>query len=179
MTSHPAISGVDRRRDDFERTLLDRALGRRIPVLGICRGMQLANVCFGGTLIPDIEEAGFPAHRSKGQGTECSHPIVVPTESWLRNISGTENGMVNSSHHQAVGTPGSGLRVAARAADGIIEALEMSEGNREQFFLLVQWHPERMGRSENPFSRRLLEVFFNTMELNNRKHSQLTSQEPG
>jgi putative glutamine amidotransferase len=141
--------------------------------------MQLANVYFGGTLIPDIEEAGFSAHRSKDPETVCSHPIVVGKDSQLRNIVGTENGSVNSSHHQAVGSPGSGLRVAARAADGIIEALELSDGEPEGFFLLVQWHPERMTEPENPFSRRILDIFFSTMELNHRKHSQLTSQEPG
>ena len=71
---HPTIKNIDRKRDDFERKALDRAFARRLPVLGICRGLQLANVYFGGTLIPDIIEAGFPSHRSDARMPTRAHP---------------------------------------------------------------------------------------------------------
>ncbi|MBI1803566.1 MAG: gamma-glutamyl-gamma-aminobutyrate hydrolase family protein [Ignavibacteriae bacterium] len=155
--NHPAITDVDRKRDDFERKALDRALGRRIPILGICRGLQLVNVHFGGTLIPDLQEAGFPSHKS-GSG-ECRHAVTVEKQSFLNSIVHVKEGMTNSSHHQAADKVALDLKVVAQSSDGIIEALELNSRGDYPFFLLVQWHPERMPDRENPFSSQVLERF--------------------
>ncbi len=162
--NHPRIVDVDRRRDDFEMQLLERALSRGLPVLAICRGLQLANVYFGGTLIPDIEEAGFPSHKGKA-GSECRHPVTLEENSALAGTAGILSGEVSSSHHQAVDAVGGGLRVVARSADGIVEALERND-RRDGFFLLVQWHPERMIDMESPLADKVLQQFLSSGSSN-------------
>lgn len=157
--SHPRIIDVDKHRDDFEHKVLDEALKAQISILGICRGLQIANVHFGGTLIPDIEEAGYRSHRSASDDGECRHDMIVERDSSLSSMTGSQNGNVNSSHHQAVDLLGNGLRVAARSDDGIIEAIEFEGPAGRPFFLLVQWHPERMNDLKNPFAGKILEHF--------------------
>jgi putative glutamine amidotransferase len=126
---------------DFDRALLADALERQIPFLGICYGMQILALQHGGTLLyhvpHDLPEAG--EHRlpeEKGR-----HLIRVEPGTLLEAVLGRDEEPVNSAHHQAVATPGAGLRVSARAEDGVIEAVE---GARERFCLGVQWHPERL-----------------------------------
>ena len=167
---HSEIADVDPRRDEFEYKTLDGALARELPVLGICRGLQLANVYFGGTLIPDIEEAGYSSHRSKNDSVERRHEIAVEPESLLKRITGMQRGIVNTSHHQAAFAVGKGLRITARSEDGIIEALEFETGRYTSFFLLVQWHPERIIDFENPFSRNLLHKFLSSIRVEERLH---------
>ncbi len=131
-----------------------------MPVLGICRGMQLTNVAFGGTLIPDIEEAGYAEHRSSVPGAICTHGIVVTPGSSLAELGGADG--VNSSHHQAVLQPGAGLKVIARSPDGIIEAMEPDEPS--PFLLLVQWHPERMEDRSSPLAGGVLRMFLHAVQ---------------
>ncbi len=156
-----AVKGTDIRRDDFERRILDRALRRQLPVLGICRGLQLTNVHLGGTLLADIASAGYPAHDPNV--AEYRHEILLEHDSGLAAITMCRSGMVNSSHHQAVDRPGSGLRVVARSVDGIVEAMELSGGLLLPFFLLVQYHPERLRDTESPFSKNVRESFIGSM----------------
>ncbi len=166
--NHPKIKDVDSKRDQFERELIDEAFRRKVPLLAICRGCQIVNVHFGGTLIPDIEDAGYPAHRPLGDATECRHEISVEQGTALFNMTGEITGAVNSSHHQAIDRPGKGLVVTARSSDGIIEALELKHAHQMPFFLLVQWHPERISDGKSPFSKKILERFLFSIQQNTR-----------
>ncbi|MBI1807473.1 MAG: gamma-glutamyl-gamma-aminobutyrate hydrolase family protein [Ignavibacteria bacterium] len=160
---HSKITDIDRLRDEFELKAIERALGVNIPVLGICRGLQLGNVFFGGTLLPDLEEAGYGSHRSSGN-EECRHSVSIVNGSFLGDVSGIERGFVNSSHHQAVEMVGKDLRVVARSDDGIIEAMEFGGNTVQPFVLFVQWHPERMSDFENPLSKGILDRFLSSIQ---------------
>jgi len=146
---------VDSERDGLEFKLIDSAIKNRIPVLGICRGIQILNVYFGGTLVIDLEKYYGRNHRAISDAEDRSHQIRIIEGSNLRNFIKQEDGTVNSSHHQAVDRIGSGLRIAARADDGTVEALE---GNQPVEMLAVQWHPERLS-FQNPLSKGVVDLF--------------------
>jgi putative glutamine amidotransferase len=149
---------VNEWRDEFELKLIERALRKESPVLGICRGLQIANVHFGGTLVLDLLSTGKPGH-SKSQGYDRTHPVRLTAGSLLEKSIGIDHGEVNSAHHQAADRIGQGLRLSATSDDGVIEALEWMELDQKPFLLLVQWHPERMQNLESPFSKNLLAEF--------------------
>lgn len=144
---HPNTYGIDPQRDQFEIELFDAALRRRIPVFGICRGIQVMNVALGGTLIQDVASehpgAAEVGHRQHERGLEDSavgHGLWAD-DSTLLPIFG-ENGLgVNSFHHQAIRDIAPTLMPVAHAPDGLVEAVVMRE-NAEVFG--VQWHPELM-----------------------------------
>ncbi len=161
---------VDRKRDDFERHVIDIAVQEQIPMLGICRGLQIANVHFGGTLIPDLQGAGYLSHQTN-LNSESRHVVNIGRGSLLAKVTQSLQGSVNSSHHQAVDTPGEGLKVCAVSEDGVVEALEFADGNSLPFFLLVQWHPERMNDTENPLSKNILERFLSAINQGNEKYN--------
>ncbi|MGH7057198.1 MAG: gamma-glutamyl-gamma-aminobutyrate hydrolase family protein [Acetobacteraceae bacterium] len=123
-----------------EMRLLEGALARGMPVLGICGGEQLLAVALGGSLIQHIPEwvAGALAHEQSTPRDEPGHEVAVVAGTHLAGIVGTTRMAVNSSHHQAVEEPGRAL-VNARAADGVIEGIELPG---RKFCLGVQWHPE-------------------------------------
>lgn len=152
---------INEQRDEFELRVLDSALKQALPILGICRGLQIANVYFGGTLILDLPNAGKLGH-SKLDGLDRMHMVRVLKNTELEKIVGTSRGEVNSAHHQAAEKIGAGLRVSALSDDGIIEGLEWQEPHGKPFLQLVQWHPERMENGESPFSRSLLQEFIQT-----------------
>jgi putative glutamine amidotransferase len=130
-------------RDDIEWAILRAAIERRIPILAICRGMQLLNVFHGGTLIPDLPTTG--AHRLVD---DARHEVELEPASALAILANATSGEVTSSHHQAVDRLGNGLVVAARHADGTVEAIEWRHPMRKPWLAAVQWHPERMGLDE-------------------------------
>jgi putative glutamine amidotransferase len=132
---HATTSDVDRERDAMEAALIEQAFETDLPLLAICRGLQLVNVVRGGTLIQHLENTEL--HRVKNVAEV--HRIEVIPGTRLAAILGTESRMVNSRHHQAVGRVGAGLRVSATAPDGIVEALE---DPLKRFAIAVQWHPE-------------------------------------
>lgn len=131
-----AVYGTSEARDHHEIGLLAEAERRGIPVFGICRGLQVLNVSRGGTLIQDV---GDESHWQKVTPSESAHAVDIEPDSRLASIASGASLDVNSYHHQAAGTIGSGLRVAARSGD-IVEALE----SEDQRVLAVQWHPEHM-----------------------------------
>ncbi|RPI13632.1 MAG: gamma-glutamyl-gamma-aminobutyrate hydrolase family protein [Ignavibacteriae bacterium] len=143
-------------RDGFEFRLFDYALNNNLPMLGICRGLQLINCKLNGTLINDIMTVRKVNH-DKIDGKEITHTVNVNKDTMLYEIIQEDSGEINSSHHQAIDRPGEGLKVTARSDDGIIEAIEWLEKDNRAFMLGVQWHPERMKNQSSPFSRNILE----------------------
>ncbi len=148
-TRHPktAESDADRERTDF--ALLGHAVTEHKPVLAICYGVQSLNVFLGGALVQDIPSAIHTKiqHAWTGhKGPEPHHDITLDAGSRLAQLAGATKTRVNSSHHQSVLQPGNNLRVAAHAPDGVIEAVEWT--GDANWILGVQWHPERMARSE-------------------------------
>jgi len=144
-------------RDKFELSVINEAEEFKVPVLGICRGSQLGNVFFKGTLIPDLPSKGKTSH-SGGPKKDTIHGVTLTENSRLHQIIGVLKGEINSHHHQASDKPGKGLIATAISDDGVIEGLEKSKKHDEEFFLLVQWHPERMD-TNNPFSGKLRDAF--------------------
>lgn len=149
---HPKTAPADPLRDAVDELLLQDAYNLHKPIFGICYGLQSLNVWRTGSLIQDIEST--VAHSV--QGGVMAHKIAVEPQTLLaQTTSGSAGICVNSSHHQAAGIVGDGLRVVARCPDdGTIEALEGTQPGH--YVLAVQWHPERTFESDAP-SRRLFE----------------------
>ena len=133
----PETEPPNKSRDRMEQILLAHALKTNVPVLAICRGMQLLNVSHGGSL---TQHMTGHEHRPADKSLPA-HTVELDPESHLARIIQVEQLPVNSRHHQAVARVGAGLRVTARSQDGTIEALEISS---HRFALGVQWHPEDM-----------------------------------
>jgi putative glutamine amidotransferase len=133
-------------RTAFEKDLLEAALAARLPVLGVCGGMQLLNVVRGGTLHQDlVADLGLAGHEQPAPKDVPSHRAVVAPGTQLAALVGAGPIEVNSTHHQAVKDPGSGVLVSARAPDGVVEAIELPD---LPFALGVQWHPEATVRHD-------------------------------
>jgi len=150
---------IDEQRDTFEFEVLSFTEQYQIPLLGICRGIQVANVYFGGTLIPDIPTWGKFDHSKMPDKSDRYHEIMINSSSWLNTIVNTEKGLVNSNHHQCTDKIGKGLVVSAISTDGIAEAFERLHPEGQSFFLCVQWHPERLKDMQSPFSKNIHEAF--------------------
>ena len=116
---------------------------RELPVLGVCRGLQLINVTLGGNLVQDLGIAGDGMHEANA-GIDKQHEVRLEEGSLLARVVGRSSGEVNSAHHQAVDRLGQGLRVNCYAEGGTIEGIEWSAPAGRPFLLAVQWHPERM-----------------------------------
>ncbi len=137
----------------FDRRLLAASLDAGRPVLAICYGMQLLALHHGGTLHYDIASDVPGAGPHQLPEPEAAHALRIEADSRLAAALGDAGAAVNSRHHQAVSDPGAGLRVSARAEDGLVEAVERDDGC---FCLGVQWHPERM---QAPHRERLFAAF--------------------
>lgn len=153
---HPRAGEPDRGRDELEIAFLREALDRDLPVLAICRGLQLLNVNQGGTLVQHVEGHLWPDRRDV-------HPVTITRGSKLKSIFEVERFVVNSRHHQCVDRLGIGLVVVARAADGVVEAVEMPG---KGFVVAVQWHPEER---TDAVDARLFEAFRDAARLVNER----------
>jgi putative glutamine amidotransferase len=139
---HPKTYGVDRDVDDFELPLVHDAIARGIPTLAICRGVQVLNVALGGSLYQHIpDDPGTEPHGRPGEPNGGRlHDVTIDAGSRLAAVMEATTVAASCHHHQAIDKVGDGLHVVARAADGIVEALELD--HPEQWLLAVQWHPE-------------------------------------
>ncbi|MBR4172207.1 MAG: gamma-glutamyl-gamma-aminobutyrate hydrolase family protein [Kiritimatiellae bacterium] len=157
----PKLEAVNLKRDAWEYALLDEAVKHRLPVVGTCRGLQIINVYFGGTLWQDLptERKSNVKHRHTGDGKYVTHPIAMEPGSRISSLfDGATNAVVNSRHHQAVKDLAPGFRITARATDGVVEAIE----SETLPIAAVQFHPEvhfsRYGQREFlAFFRRILD----------------------
>jgi putative glutamine amidotransferase len=162
---HPALGEVHGERDAFELALVHCAQARRLPVLAICRGVQVANVALGGTLVQDLPSQRPDAlpHESGAARDVRVHAVSVTRGSRLGEALGATTVTVNSFHHQAVDRVADGLAVAATAPDAVIEGLEWT---RDDWWLVgVQWHPEELVRDAEPWDRALFRAFARAVEL--------------
>jgi putative glutamine amidotransferase len=136
--AHPETDGWVRERDDFELGLMQAALARDVPLLAICRGSQVLNVALGGDLEQHVPDRVQTNVHKETPGVFADHDVTVLPGTRLATILGDRND-VKSHHHQGYGELGTGLREAARAPDGTVEALEDPS---RRFTLGVLWHPE-------------------------------------
>jgi putative glutamine amidotransferase len=156
-TAHAETQAPEARRDRVELDLLRQVIGEDVPLLAICRGLQVLNVALGGTLVQHIPAqvpAAIDHEMCLGGHDERRHSIAIEADSRLAALLGTPRYDVNSYHHQAIGSLGRDIRVVARTEDGVVEAAELP--NRT-FALAVQFHPERMV-AVDPTMRRLFEA---------------------
>lgn len=157
---------IDEKRDEFEWKIMQHTEEYQKPFLGVCRGMQFANVFYGGTLIPDIAAFGKFNHAKIQDVNDREHPVIIDANSELYKIIGEEKGEINSAHHQGVDMPGFGLVANAMSPDGIIEGMEKKDARGKPFFMLVQWHPERMTDLESIFSKNIKQSFLDAVRNN-------------
>lgn len=159
---HPLCGTTDADRDAVEIMLLKFALDRKLPVLAVCRGIQILNVTCGGTLYQDVsamvpaamKHDYFPTPERPSR-SYLAHEITVKADSRLGDALGESVVPVNSMHHQAIKDLSPALRATAFAPDGIIEAVETRS---DQFVVAVQWHPEELAETQ-PGMKRLFTSF--------------------
>ena len=161
---------TDPRRDTLEMALIRKALDKKIPILGICRGEQIINVTLGGSLIVDIPShfLRLPriyhvVHQCEDY-LKCFHPVNIFPNTLLRSVTGCDKGIVTTNHHQAVDQLAPGLVSNARSEDGLTEGIEWESQEGKSFMIGVQWHPERMDTS-NCLSGKLLLEFINRSQI--------------
>lgn len=158
---HPETEPADDERDRREAVLIAEALERDLPVLAICRGMQILNVAHGGTLIQHLEDVARHRQRTRNRNL-TAHAIEIVPANELARIAGSKlRRDVNSRHHQSIARVGEGLVVSARDPwDGVIEAIERPD---RRFVVGVQWHPENQIAAQDGIARRLFQAFANAL----------------
>ena len=158
-TPHPALGPTEPHLDLFEIALVRAAEARDLPVLAICRGLQVLNVSRGGTLVQDLpsQRPSNVVHRQLRAARVSTHDVTFERDSLVAGALSVVEASVNSFHHQAVDVLGSGLRPVGWATDGVIEAIEATD---RAFTIAVQWHAESM--VDSPEQARLLRTFAET-----------------
>ncbi|MBF8437935.1 gamma-glutamyl-gamma-aminobutyrate hydrolase family protein [Halanaerobiaceae bacterium Z-7014] len=160
------LGEIDPDRDSWELKLFTEAYKKKLPVLGICRGMQLINVALGGSLFQDIySQYDDSLLHTSSDGESCAyHKIIIESGSKLEEILCCLDSLyVNSYHHQALKKPGKNLKVVARSDEGIIEAIE-AEDSDQRFLVGVQWHPEDLaGVDDKSLSNHCFQQLFKSL----------------
>ena len=156
---HPKLGDVNPMRDATELALIEAARERRLPLLAICRGPQILNVAFGGTLYQDLpsERPSAVDHDPKTERSERTHDVTITADTRLAAATGTARMTVNSYHHQAACKIGKGLHLTALATDGVIEGLECDDPF--WWALGVQWHPEDLTTDVRSWDRGIFKAF--------------------
>ncbi len=154
---HKGLKRIDPVRDSFEIQLCRKAIKNDVPLLAICRGMQVLNIACGGTIIQNIEGETIK-HEQESPKWHPSHRIEIKDNNLLFDIYKKRKIYVNSFHHQAIGNLGKNLEIAALAPDGLIEGIV---GNDTTFTVGVQWHPEKMFE-KIPQHLKLFNAFINS-----------------
>jgi putative glutamine amidotransferase len=149
----PHLYGLDAIRDEFEIALTGAALERGVPLLAICRGIQVLNIARGGTLDQHIVGKTSETHGIPGGGAPVLHPVRVEPGSTLFEVMGVESIVSSCHHHQAIATLGEGLKPVAWADDGVIEAVE----GPTTAVIAVQWHPEDTA-ADDPVQQKLFDT---------------------
>ncbi|MBP5611670.1 MAG: membrane dipeptidase [Bacteroidales bacterium] len=158
MPQVPTLGTVNTPRDVFEKAFFKAVMDWQLPVLGICRGMQLMNLCLGGSIYQDLATEYRPdvlAHSQQEPRSQATHAVCVMPDTLLARLLGSSDAAVNSFHHQAVHAVADDLQVSAMSSDGVVEAVESSTGYP---MLGVQWHPEALvGHADAGTMHRLFE----------------------
>jgi putative glutamine amidotransferase len=156
---HPKLGAINEQRDATELALLAAARERRLPVLAICRGIQLLNVAHGGTLYQDLpsENPSSIDHDPPNGENARTHGVSIVAGTRLAAATGVSQMSVNSYHHQAAHRVGTGLHVTAVAPDGVIEGLEVDDP--AWWVLSVQWHPEDLTTDARSWDRGIFRAF--------------------
>lgn len=155
QTPSEKLGKTEPKRDEGEWAMLDAFVPTGKPVLCICRGVQLMNVYFGGTLHQDIVDISRCKHSDFKNRADSTHSVNLVPGTKLHAILGADSCPVNSIHHQAADRIAEGLTVSAVSEDGIVEGLERAD---HPFFVGVQWHPEHMG-GKSAQQRRIFDAF--------------------
>ncbi len=156
---HPRLAEVYPGSDFYEKELILNFLKFDKPFIGMCRGLQMLNVSLGGTNYQDLEsqfEGTLYQHKQLGLRTHRTHSVTLEEGSQLLSIMGEKSFRVNSFHHQGVKDVSKQLKVAARAADGLVEALESED---YQFVMGIQWHPEEFAVEGDEASKKIFDRF--------------------
>ena len=158
-TPHAALGEVNAERDAFELALVREARARRLPTLAICRGVQIANVALGGSLVQDLpsQRPGAIPHDGDWARTDRVHPVHVEAGSKLARAIGATQATINSLHHQSIDRVAEPLVAVAHAPDGVIEGVEWP--GDDWWMVGVQWHPEELAESKEPWDRALFAAF--------------------
>lgn len=156
---HLRLGAVYPGSDLYEKELILNFLKLDKPFIGMCRGLQMLNISLGGTNYQDLEsqfEGTLYQHKQSALRTHRTHSVTLEDESQLLSIMGEKSFHVNSFHHQGVKDVSKELKVAARAADGLVEALE---SDKYQFVMGIQWHPEEFAVEGDEASKKLFDRF--------------------
>ncbi|TAD86117.1 MAG: hypothetical protein EAY75_09365, partial [Bacteroidetes bacterium] len=162
----------DADRDAFETAAFKQAMHLGLPVLGICRGLQLINCILGGTLVQDLGPARNAVHQFHHY--DKAHGINLEPNTQLHEALGHSRLVANSAHHQCIETLGHNLRSNCHADDGTIEGIEWANPAQQPFMMAVQWHPERMHLlqlQDAPLAMGLRNHFINAIQKHAATHA--------
>lgn len=163
----PGLGEIMPERDALESALIERALKVDLPILAICRGIQILNVAAGGNMYQDIynQKSNLLQHSQRAPRTHLSHFVQINQDSLLRSITGMDEFKVNSFHHQAVKVPAPGFIISAISSDGVVEAIESQQ---QKYVVGVQWHPEFL-TSFDEVSKRIFGSFILASMTNSKR----------